>query len=776
MVEYVLILTKIFFSLLFGVILLSSSVAVSYSQEGTSPDWADKQGAVTAQGIPDWVKKNADWWSQGLISDKDFAAGLGFMVKEKIIKVDNVAFDSDGSVAISDDLSIPKWIHTNAKWWVDGAISDDDFKQGIQFMVKEKLIDFTAKKTPQSNLPVLDEQTKKQIIQHESNILLANTLALEQLLEMQNFVASTLDDSADEAWKQYSENKNTDYMNSAIIIESTFKIIQTETVQTVQSLKESKEITTKFFDAAKNDGFDTFVLKNNAEEELSILDAPSKIHTSTDLKNAGKSLKKFDRFIQKDLDTVESLSGVPIPQSSSFSKGFGVSGVENADSKYHGIDSLDYGASCTSDSVCDSSLGEGCAKREGETSGYCIPTWFGIKHAWAPVSLMNDRIKYYEVDSILEDTELADIEIVPLKLQSIMPTCISSGGNLCIRGDLNSPEEQARLTEWEETDVWEDPSDWPTNPPSLPNDSLGENKLTNLYDSRIAIFFPDNLPDEFKDCSQPDCYDDIEIKILECNLSSCSDSIIISEPVEPVDGGMQQLIPVTVLNIDGIEFPISQFALWKWTGECDDVWHYHTPTGHAIAIDGVTGISDPDQANCGFGKVGHVFAVTSFMSQSEIDKFKDRTNSNPLTNEAMMGGSDTGSNTVSEGPETTSPEENIPKTWTPYNGPTLNDNGVTTSASSGKEFDDADGDGIEDGADPEPNKKNNEFGGVDSENKALERKIVNRGDLKVTISHSAEGTVSIEVGTDGNSESVIIEIMGVELELDAGTILEAQFG
>ena len=84
--------------------------------------------------IPDWVKNNADWWSQGLISDKDFAVGLGFMVKEGIVKVDNIEFDSEGSLAVSDDIQIPKWIHNNAKWWVDGEISDDDFKSGSKKM------------------------------------------------------------------------------------------------------------------------------------------------------------------------------------------------------------------------------------------------------------------------------------------------------------------------------------------------------------------------------------------------------------------------------------------------------------------------------------------------------------------------------------------------------------------------------------------------------------------------------------------------------------------
>ncbi|RLN72781.1 hypothetical protein BBO99_00009717, partial [Phytophthora kernoviae] len=45
--------------------------------------------------------------------------------------------------------------------------------------------------------------------------------------------------------------------------------------------------------------------------------------------------------------------------------------------------------SCMSDDDC-SSLGDGslCGIRDGETSGYCIPTWFGICHAWAAAAML----------------------------------------------------------------------------------------------------------------------------------------------------------------------------------------------------------------------------------------------------------------------------------------------------------------------------------------------------------------------------------------------------
>ena len=346
---------------------------------------------------------------------------------------------------------------------------------------------------------------------------------------------------------------------------------------------------------------------------------------------------------------------------------------------------------------------------------------------------------------------------------------VNSIGHLMTEGIINSEKIQTEISQrqserYEETDEWDE--------------NMAGEKYNSVYDARVAIFFPDNLPGEFKDNLPQEYYDEIEFEILECNLSSCSDSIIISEPVESVEGGMEQLVPVTVLSLNGINFPISQFTLWKWTGECDDMWHYHTPAGHAIAVDGITGISDPDQENCGFGKVGYVFVNTWFMSQSEIDRFKDRTNTDPLQTEPMMGGSDTGSNSVSEGPGEQTLEEELEELKnkiTPYDGPKLSENGTSKSAFLGDEFADSDGDGIEDAADPEPEIPNNEFGGEKSESGALIGKIIDRGDLTVTIHDGGNQGVSIEVSSDGDSKSVIVEIMGVELEIEAGTILEGQF-
>ena len=91
-------------------------------------------------GIPDWVKNNADLWSLGLISDRDFVAGLGYMMKEKIIQIENLEVDSEGSIVIDEDLNLPSWIKTNAEFWAKNKISDNEFAIGLEWLINNGVI------------------------------------------------------------------------------------------------------------------------------------------------------------------------------------------------------------------------------------------------------------------------------------------------------------------------------------------------------------------------------------------------------------------------------------------------------------------------------------------------------------------------------------------------------------------------------------------------------------------------------------------------------------
>lgn len=46
---------------------------------------------VARPKVPDWIKNNAEWFSQGAISEDDFVKGLEWMVNNGIIRIDSVA-------------------------------------------------------------------------------------------------------------------------------------------------------------------------------------------------------------------------------------------------------------------------------------------------------------------------------------------------------------------------------------------------------------------------------------------------------------------------------------------------------------------------------------------------------------------------------------------------------------------------------------------------------------------------------------------------------------
>lgn len=84
--------------------------------------------------IPEWVKNNAGWWSEGKITDQDFTSGLQYLIKEKIIKVPASNSDKPGS------SEIPKWVKNVAKFWADGKTTAADFVNGIQYLITNNII------------------------------------------------------------------------------------------------------------------------------------------------------------------------------------------------------------------------------------------------------------------------------------------------------------------------------------------------------------------------------------------------------------------------------------------------------------------------------------------------------------------------------------------------------------------------------------------------------------------------------------------------------------
>jgi len=86
--------------------------------------------------VPEWIKDNAKWWSEGQIGDSDFTNGIQFMIQENIISIPDLPEQASETA----EEKVPDWIRNNAGWWANGLISEDDFVNGIKYLVGQGII------------------------------------------------------------------------------------------------------------------------------------------------------------------------------------------------------------------------------------------------------------------------------------------------------------------------------------------------------------------------------------------------------------------------------------------------------------------------------------------------------------------------------------------------------------------------------------------------------------------------------------------------------------
>ena len=84
--------------------------------------------------IPEWVRNNAAWWSDGQIDDETFIQAIEYLIKNDIILIPKTQQES------TDSKDIPAWIKNNAAWWSDGQIDDETFVQGLQFLIQKGIL------------------------------------------------------------------------------------------------------------------------------------------------------------------------------------------------------------------------------------------------------------------------------------------------------------------------------------------------------------------------------------------------------------------------------------------------------------------------------------------------------------------------------------------------------------------------------------------------------------------------------------------------------------
>jgi len=94
---------------------------------------------ISTTKIPNWIKNNAGWWADGQIDDNSFINGIQFLIKEKIMDIPDLPEQSSKTT----EEKVPDWIKNNAGWWADGVISEDEFVNGIKYLIEKGIISVT---------------------------------------------------------------------------------------------------------------------------------------------------------------------------------------------------------------------------------------------------------------------------------------------------------------------------------------------------------------------------------------------------------------------------------------------------------------------------------------------------------------------------------------------------------------------------------------------------------------------------------------------------------
>ncbi len=98
--------------------------------------------------VPEWIKINVKYWSEGEMDDSTFVNGLEFLVQQGIIDIpttSNVSKDPDQKeeeiLEPEPAQEIPDWIKNTAQWWSEDLISEKEFIQVVEYLIKTGLIE-----------------------------------------------------------------------------------------------------------------------------------------------------------------------------------------------------------------------------------------------------------------------------------------------------------------------------------------------------------------------------------------------------------------------------------------------------------------------------------------------------------------------------------------------------------------------------------------------------------------------------------------------------------
>jgi hypothetical protein len=89
--------------------------------------------------IPPWIKNSVKWWAEDKINDYDFILGIQYLIREGVLNPPShedkmeKSFQKYGVIVVK----IPQYVKQTALWWTQDKVTEDEFVSGVQYLIKK---------------------------------------------------------------------------------------------------------------------------------------------------------------------------------------------------------------------------------------------------------------------------------------------------------------------------------------------------------------------------------------------------------------------------------------------------------------------------------------------------------------------------------------------------------------------------------------------------------------------------------------------------------------
>ena len=121
---------------------LDGAILSSRLAEKSNVSYETQDKSKIKLNIPSWIKNSAKWWSTDSTTTDEFLKSMEFLINQRILIIP----DTSKSQYESTASGVPTWVKNNASWWANDVITDSDFISAIQYLISQGIIQIDSSK------------------------------------------------------------------------------------------------------------------------------------------------------------------------------------------------------------------------------------------------------------------------------------------------------------------------------------------------------------------------------------------------------------------------------------------------------------------------------------------------------------------------------------------------------------------------------------------------------------------------------------------------------